>query len=51
MDHRDLKPANILIYVDGDYAKVADLGLARSVENSKISITKGIGSMKYWSPE
>ncbi len=51
IDHRDLKPANILMYENGEYAKIADLGLARNVEHSQVSLTKGIGTLRYWAPE
>ncbi len=48
--HRDLKPENILM--DGDIAKIADFGLARS-SNFK-PVTKSVdikGSPQYMSPE
>ncbi len=51
IDHRDLKPANILLYHNGEYAKIADLGLARSIDNSKAYLSKGVGTMDYWAPE
>ncbi len=39
IDHRDLKPANILMYQNGQYAKLTDLGLARAYENSRVVAT------------
>ena len=51
IDHRDLKPANILVYNDGAFAKLADLGLARYFENSEVSRTHGIGTLSFWAPE
>ncbi len=44
VDHRDLKPANILMYENGKCAKIADLGLARHVEHSKIATSVGVGN-------
>ncbi len=39
------------MFSDGHYAKLADLGLARTYEHSKVSATKQIGTMDYWAPE
>ncbi len=40
---------NILMFENGKYAKIADFGLARHVNNnSKISI---VGCIKYMAPE
>lgn len=49
--HRDIKPQNIIITKQG-IAKVADFGIARSVDSSTIVNTKEmIGSVHYSSPE
>jgi Protein kinase domain/Tetratricopeptide repeat len=51
--HRDLKPANILIGPDG-LARIADLGIARQVEESRtVGTTTGHvpGTYEYMAPE
>ena len=50
--HPDVKPSNVLM-ADGDWALLADFGLARMVESS-VQITKsgvGVGTPAYMSPE
>jgi len=50
--HRDIKPENVLLGDDGS-VKVADFGLARAVEASSMTITRGvlIGTVAYLAPE
>lgn len=48
--HRDLKPSNVLL--DGSLrAKVADLGLARIVNDDHVSLTAETGTYIYMAPE
>ncbi len=48
--HRDLKPSNVLLTLDGP--KVIDFGIARAVEDSKLTTTgKIIGSPGFMCPE
>jgi serine/threonine-protein kinase len=51
--HRDLKPQNILVAKD-DHLYVSDFGLAKSVEDDAIGITRTgafLGTPRYMSPE
>ncbi|MBS0264180.1 MAG: protein kinase [Planctomycetes bacterium] len=51
--HRDIKPGNILLRNDG-VAKLADLGLARSLDDVDTAITRAgttVGTVDYMSPE
>ncbi|HEY3963192.1 MAG TPA: protein kinase [Planctomycetaceae bacterium] len=50
--HRDIKPANILLETDVDRLKISDFGLARTVDD--IRLTKSdmlLGTPQYMSPE
>jgi serine/threonine protein kinase len=50
--HRDIKPANILLETEVDRLKISDFGLARTVDD--IRLTKSdtlIGTPQYMSPE
>ncbi len=39
------------MYNDGNIVKVADFGLSRHIENSKMKLTKGNGTPMFWAPE
>ncbi len=50
--HRDIKPSNVML--TGDTIKVADFGIARTVEETRDDETEAgevIGSARYMSPE
>ena len=48
--HRDLKPSNVLL--DGNFrAKVADMGLARAVNDDHMMLTPETGTYIYMAPE
>ncbi|MFN0050921.1 MAG: protein kinase domain-containing protein, partial [Planctomycetales bacterium] len=53
--HRDIKPGNIMIRNQDGMAKLADLGLARAVDDhAETSITRAgttVGTIDYMSPE
>lgn len=53
MIHRDIKPDNILVTKKGSI-KVADLGLAKAVDETELSLTQsgaGLGTPHYMAPE
>ncbi len=48
--HRDLKPENVLMFPNLKI-KISDFGLAKLVEQSKASFTKGCGTRRFGAPE
>ena len=49
--HRDIKPSNVLLTQRGD-AKLADLGLSKSLEETAVGIVRGThGGPAYMAPE
>jgi serine/threonine protein kinase len=50
--HRDIKPANILLETDVDRARITDFGLARAVDDIRLTRTDTLlGTPQYMSPE
>jgi eukaryotic-like serine/threonine-protein kinase len=50
--HRDVKPGNLLISSDGDNLKLADFGIAKAAEQTRITqVGSVLGTAAYLSPE
>ncbi len=50
--HRDLKPANILMEDQGHHVKLIDLGLAKMLDQTQLTLTHHIvGTPRYMAPE
>jgi serine/threonine-protein kinase len=50
--HRDIKPGNILLETDVDRVKISDFGLARAVDDIRLTRSDTlIGTPQYMSPE
>ncbi len=50
IDHRDLKTLNILLYDNGERAKLADFGFARNI-NSMSTKLSNLGTFIFMAPE
>lgn len=51
--HRDLKPENLLMLSEADDSvlKVADFGLAKTIEGNGVTMMSRAGTPEYWAPE
>lgn len=49
--HRDIKPGNLLVGTDKEIVKLADFGLARSIEVPAGAYSTGVGTVRYRAPE
>ena len=50
--HRDLKPGNILVEAQGYHVKLIDLGLAKMLDQSRLTLTSRlVGTPRYMAPE
>ncbi|CAJ1495674.1 serine/threonine-protein kinase [[Mycobacterium] burgundiense] len=49
--HRDIKPGNILLTDSGDALKVADFGIAKTVDTAPTRTGEILGTMAYLSPQ
>ena len=51
--HRDIKPQNILMHQENGkwISKIADFGLAKSIENQEMASAALLGTMEYMAPE
>lgn len=50
--HRDLKPSNVLVEEGSHHVKLIDLGLAKMLEQSRLTLTHHVvGTPRYMAPE
>ena len=49
--HSDIKPGNILISDDNQKVKLIDLGISKSLDRTKATVSANQGTPRYMAPE